>query len=144
MSLISKVQVPCRISQRITAWNSTNARCFQNVGMSYQSANLKSSFSTQPSMDTDNCEVEIIEGPKAERMNLFTAINDALSIALKTDPSSILFGQGELTILTFFVCSFRKAVSYYFPKILVQFLNPRRGFRWCLSMHTRSSRKVWI
>jgi len=26
-------------------------------------------------------------------MNLFTAINNALSIALKTDPNSILFGQ---------------------------------------------------
>ena len=26
-------------------------------------------------------------------MNLFTAINDAMSIAMKTDPSAILFGE---------------------------------------------------
>lgn len=30
---------------------------------------------------------------KVQRMNLMNAINDALSIALKTDPTSILFGQ---------------------------------------------------
>jgi 2-oxoisovalerate dehydrogenase E1 component beta subunit len=39
--------------------------------------------------------VEMMKGVETERMNLFTAINDALSIALETDPTSILFGQGE-------------------------------------------------
>jgi len=37
--------------------------------------------------------LEKIEGAMTKRMNLFTAINNALSIALKTDPTSILFGQ---------------------------------------------------
>lgn len=36
-----------------------------------------------------------IETVTTERMNLFTAINNALFIALKTDPSSIVFGQGR-------------------------------------------------
>lgn len=40
-----------------------------------------------------NATSQTVEGSTTERMNLFTAINNALSIALKTDPSSILFGQ---------------------------------------------------
>lgn len=52
-----------------------------------------SSFSTVLEMDTRNPASEFMVDAITERMNLFTAINNALSIALKTDPSSILFGQ---------------------------------------------------
>ena len=91
-----------RLSQRIKTLNTTKARCFQNVGIGCRDTHVKSLFSTKLSMTMkENPSVEIMEGPKAERMNLFTAINDALSIALKTDPSSILFGQGKQVILTF-------------------------------------------
>jgi 2-oxoisovalerate dehydrogenase E1 component beta subunit len=34
-----------------------------------------------------------LESSPTERMNLFTAINDAMSIALKTDDSAIVFGE---------------------------------------------------
>lgn len=30
---------------------------------------------------------------ETKRMNLFTAINDAMRIALRTDPSAVLFGE---------------------------------------------------
>lgn len=30
---------------------------------------------------------------ETKRMNLFTAVNDAMRIALKTDPSAIVFGE---------------------------------------------------
>ena len=54
----------------------------------------RSSFST--ALKVSNPILGMEEGSTAtERMNLFTAINNALSIALKTDPSSIVFGQGE-------------------------------------------------
>ena len=56
---------------------------------------LRSSLSTMIHMDTGNHTMHITESTKTKRMNLFTAINDALSTALKTDPNSIIFGQGE-------------------------------------------------
>lgn len=32
-------------------------------------------------------------GLKTKRMNLFTAVNDAMKVAMQTDPSAILFGE---------------------------------------------------
>ena len=32
---------------------------------------------------------------KSSKMNLVTAINDALRISLQTDPSAIIFGEGK-------------------------------------------------
>ncbi len=91
------------LSQRIAAWNRTKSRSFQSVGTRCHATRLRSSLSTKASVDMENPTFEIIEeGTKSERMNLFTAINDALSIALKTDPTSILFGQGKRVIFTVF------------------------------------------
>ena len=91
-----------------------------------------------------NPTVEITGGVEAERMNLMNAINDALSIALKTDPTSILFGQGERVILTFHYFLENKFANYItFLVPLVLFICLRRGFRWCLSMHERSPGQIW-
>lgn len=53
----------------------------------------QSSLATTSRLDEGNGIAEIVEDSKVQRMNLMNAINDALSIALKTDPTSILFGQ---------------------------------------------------
>lgn len=50
----------------------------QNLRQQYRSMSLAS---------------EAVANSGTEKMNLFTAINDAMSIALKTDESAILFGE---------------------------------------------------
>lgn len=79
MSFITKSHV--RLSQRVSS-NATKAF-------------TTSVSSTKSHVDTEQHAVMVEGGPETQRMNLFTAINDALSIALKTDPTSILFGQGQ-------------------------------------------------
>lgn len=92
MSLVSAS--PGRLSRRIATWNTTRAYCFQNVDkLRCRDALVKSSFSTTSYLETGNPKMETTEGAITKRMNLFTAINNALHIALKTDPTSILFGQ---------------------------------------------------
>lgn len=70
-----------RLSRRITKLRRTNKPRGQ------------SSLATTSQLDEGNGISEIMEDSKVQRMNLMNAINDALSIALKTDPTSILFGQ---------------------------------------------------
>jgi len=59
----------------LASLSTTSCRLFQRVG-------------TIRSLSSSS-----IETVTTERMNLFTAINNALFIALETDPSSIVFGQ---------------------------------------------------
>lgn len=83
-----------RLSQQTTTRRSTRNDYFQNIEKS-QCQNLcaKLCLSTIPQVATGSLVLEGMEGAMTKRMNLFTAINNALSIALKTDPTSILFGQ---------------------------------------------------
>ncbi len=76
------------LSQRIAKL--TKPLCFQRI----DKPRFQSSLATKTQLDEGNGIVEIMEqDSKVQRMNLMNAINDALSIALKTDPTSILFGQ---------------------------------------------------
>lgn len=77
-----------RLSQRIAKL--TKPRCFHRIDRPrYQSC-----LATNTQLDKGDVIAEIMEqDSKVQRMNLMNAINDALSIALKTDPTSILFGQ---------------------------------------------------
>lgn len=94
MSFISTT--PGRLSQRIGSWNTTRVYCFRSLHkLRCHDAFANSSFSTASHIEIENPTVKMMEGVETERMNLFTAINNALSIALETDPTSILFGQGE-------------------------------------------------
>jgi len=70
---------PSRLTQRIGSLNATRTFGFQNISNARTIASVPA--------------VERAVNPETKRMNLFTAINNALSIALKTDPNSILFGQ---------------------------------------------------
>jgi len=92
MSFISTT--PGRLSQRIGSWNTTRVYCFRSLHkLRCHDAFANSSFSTASHIEIENPTVKMMEGVETERMNLFTAINNALSIALETDPTSILFGQ---------------------------------------------------
>jgi hypothetical protein len=87
---------PGRLSQRIATWNTTRVHSFRSVQkIRCHDAFANSSFSTTSHIEIENPIVGMMEGAETKRMNLFTAINNALSIALETDPTSILFGQGE-------------------------------------------------
>ena len=73
-----------------------NGRLSRRITLCLQRTNKprgQSSLATTSQLDEGNGISEIMEDSKVQRMNLMNAINDALSIALKTDPTSILFGQ---------------------------------------------------
>ena len=76
-----------RLSRRITKLR--QPLCLQRT----YKPRCQSSLATKSQLDEGNGIAEIMEDSKVQRMNLMNAINDALSIALKTDPTSILFGQ---------------------------------------------------
>ena len=76
-----------RLSRRIAKL--AKPLCLQRA----QKSRCQSSLATTSQLDEENAISEIMEDSKVQRMNLMNAINDALSIALKTDPTSILFGQ---------------------------------------------------
>mmetsp|Transcript_35624 Transcript_35624/g.74826 ORF Transcript_35624/g.74826 Transcript_35624/m.74826 type:complete len:393 (-) Transcript_35624:122-1300(-) len=83
-----------RLSHRFASLKSGSVSRFpKNKKLRFRNDVPMSSFSTVLEMDTRNPASEFMVDAITERMNLFTAINNALSIALKTDPSSILFGQ---------------------------------------------------
>ena len=95
---------PGRLLQRVAAFNKRGCflknvkfRCRDGVASSSFVSSFHSLASTP--LDTDTIKpitsTETMVNTVTERMNLFTAINNALYIALKTDPSSILFGQGK-------------------------------------------------
>ena len=100
MSFISTT--PGILSRRLASWNTTRVYSFQSVHkLCCRDGFANSSFSTASHIEIENPTVEMMKGVETERMNLFTAINDALSIALETDPTSILFGQGESAVTSF-------------------------------------------
>jgi len=84
---------PRKLSQSIATWN-TRAYCSPYVDKLLCHGILgKKHVSTTLHSNRRNHSVETIKDTITKRMNLFTAINNALSIALKTDPTSIIFGQ---------------------------------------------------
>jgi len=83
-----------RLSQRIVTRCTARDDNFQNIKkLQCQNVPANLCLSTRSRVDRGSPILEKIEGAMTKRMNLFTAINNALSIALKTDPTSILFGQ---------------------------------------------------
>ena len=53
---------------------------------------IDGAFATDDAVDFYKQERDITDLPST-KMNLFTALNDSLSIALSTDPTAVLFGQ---------------------------------------------------
>jgi hypothetical protein len=89
-----------RLTQRIGSLNAKRTFGFQNISNARCHDILpNSSFSTIPRTIASAPVVERAVDPETKRMNLFTAINNALSIAMKTDPNSILFGQGKKIVV---------------------------------------------
>mmetsp|Transcript_10889 Transcript_10889/g.21520 ORF Transcript_10889/g.21520 Transcript_10889/m.21520 type:complete len:152 (-) Transcript_10889:2101-2556(-) len=82
-----------RFLQQVNVLNTKRVYGFAKADNSWcRHTVARPSFST--ALKVSNPTLGTEEGSTAtERMNLFTAINNALSIALKTDPSSIVFGQ---------------------------------------------------
>jgi 2-oxoisovalerate dehydrogenase E1 component beta subunit len=91
-----------RLVQR-AAWASRALRSLasSNVasGRSYSNSTLSASAAAAPTSDAvtpSSSDLIFASGettPKTKRMNLFTAINDAMRIALETDPTAVIFGE---------------------------------------------------
>lgn len=53
-----------------------------------------SSITSSSSSTTNNSSNRVTTLP-TKRMNLFTAVNDAMRVALQTDPTAIILGEGN-------------------------------------------------
>eukprot|EP01111_Echinosteliopsis_oligospora_P001586 TRINITY_DN1234_c0_g1_i4.p1 TRINITY_DN1234_c0_g1~~TRINITY_DN1234_c0_g1_i4.p1 ORF type:complete len:367 (+),score=90.01 TRINITY_DN1234_c0_g1_i4:514-1614(+) len=54
---------------------------------------IKRSYATTPTITTTNNNINISPDAPTKKMNLFTAINNAMDIALETDPKAVIFGE---------------------------------------------------